>query len=86
MFGTTGGMGTMFPFGLLLLVGLVLLIVVAVRVIGGGIRRDDSPVRGGSGRTGERSPARQRLDERYASGELTTEEYRERVRELGESA
>jgi putative membrane protein len=32
----------------------------------------------------ERSRARQVLDERYARGEITTEEYRERLRALGE--
>jgi len=79
--GLGGGRGWMWVFWLLLLVGLVLLVVVAVRALGGGITR-------GSGATnGERRPvhgrAREILDERYARGELTTDEYRERLHQLG---
>lgn len=73
------GFGLMWLFGLLMLVGIALLIVVAVRALGGGI----------SGRSGAaapgRSAARQILDERYARGELSTEEYRERLRTLEET-
>lgn len=75
------GMGWMWLFWLLLVAGLVLLIVVAVRAIGGGAYRRDA--RGGTS-SQERSRARQVLDERYARGDLSTEEYRERLRELGE--
>lgn len=75
------GMGWMGLFWLLLVVGVVLLVVVAVRAVGGGITRD------GEGREpGERNRARQVLDERYARGEITTEEYRERLRVLGGDA
>ena len=75
-------MGWMWVFWLLLIVGLLLLAVVAVRALGGGVT-------GGSGEAGAagvqmRSQARQVLDERYARGELTTEEYRERLQALGE--
>lgn len=75
------GMGWMWLFWLLLIIGVVLLVVVAARVLGGGVTRGD----GGDGRApGERSRARQVLDERYARGEIATEEYQERLRVLGE--
>jgi putative membrane protein len=70
-------------FGGLILVGLVLLGIVVVRVVGAGGRRD---VGGGRGTPEPRGPssARQLLDERYARGDLSTEEYRDRIRVLGE--
>lgn len=81
-FGNDMGMGWMWLFWLLLIVGAVLLIVVVVRAVGGGMTR--------TGDTGAVSPtrsrARQVLDERYARGELTTEEYRERLQTLGDDA
>jgi putative membrane protein len=62
-------------YGLLSLGTVVLLIVWTVRVF-----RDDS-----SSPVGPRtSDARRILDERYARGELTTEQYRHQVTELGE--
>lgn len=73
------GMGWGWLFWLLLVIGVVLLVVLAVRALGGGVTR-------GAGRPLARSRAREVLDERYARGELTTEEYRERLRELEESA
>lgn len=80
-YGNGMGMGWMWLFWLLVIAGIVVLVVVAVRAIGGGVSRTD-------GRTGatsqDRSGARQVLDERYARGEIGTEEYRERLRELGE--
>lgn len=77
------GWGWMCLFGLLMVVGVVLLVVVAVRAAGGGIaRRDDG---NGRAQQGE-SRARRILDARYAQGEITTEEYRERLRVLGEDA
>ncbi|HXV93516.1 MAG TPA: SHOCT domain-containing protein [Pseudonocardia sp.] len=72
------GMGWMWLFWLLLVAGLVLLGVVLVRVVGGGVDRGREPARP------ERSSrAREILDERYARGELTTQEYHERLRVLG---
>lgn len=77
-----GGVVWYWLFGALLLVGLALLVVVAVRVLRGGASRgrdaaarDQPPVR---------SQARRVLDERYAHGELSTDEYHERVQVLGE--
>ena len=77
-----GGMGWYWLFGALLLLGLTLLVVVAVRVLGGGVGRGGSPA--ASDQPPGRSQARSILDERYARGELSTEEYRERLEGLGE--
>jgi putative membrane protein len=75
------GMGWLWLFWLLVVAGVVVLVVVAVRAVGGGVSRGDEA----NGRTSQgRSRARQVLDERYARGEIATEEYRERLRELGE--
>jgi len=68
-------------FGVLMMLGLVLLVVVVVWAIGGGFRRggSDEP----DGARGRSEPqARRLLDERYARGDLTTEEYQQRVRVL----
>ncbi|POH62925.1 hypothetical protein C3B59_11195 [Cryobacterium zongtaii] len=67
--------GWLWLYGLLSLGAVVLLIVWTVRVF-----RDDS-----AGPVGpRRSDARRILDERYARGELTAEQYRQQVTELGE--
>lgn len=66
-----------FFFGFLMVAGPVLLLAVAVRVIAGGVGRRDS-----AGPDGAVGDARRILDERYARGDLTTEEYRDRLRVL----
>lgn len=85
-----GTMWGFWLFGLLLLIGLVLLVVLAVRALGGGISRGPSAGTSAGPRSGDRpqgpSRAREVLDERYARGELSTEEYRERLQTLGEDA
>jgi putative membrane protein len=81
MMGFGAGMSWMWLFWLLLVVGVALVAVVAVRAMGGGLTGGN---RGAQRRQAEPSRARQLLDERYARGELTTEEYRERLRVLGE--
>lgn len=63
-------MGWAWLFWLLLVIGLVLLGIVAVRAFSRGASD------GGS--------ARRILDERYAKGEMTTEEYRERLKTLSD--
>lgn len=73
--------------GPLLLIGIALLVLLAVRVFGGGVR-------GGYGPAGPQGPdgpppavasgARQILDERFARGELTADQYREHLKVLGE--
>lgn len=76
------GMGWYWLFGALLLLGLALLVVVAVRGLSGRVGRG-GPDAGGDQPPG-RSQARSILDERYARGELSSEEYRERLQGLGE--
>lgn len=85
MWGHGWDMGWWWLFGLLILVGIALLvacILLAVRLFSGASGRGE-----GSGAPGPRSgpsQARQILDERYAKGELTTEQYREQIQVLGE--
>ncbi len=84
------GMGWGMLFGLLLLAGLGVLIVVLVRAYGGGVRPGPGapPVYGppiGSGPDTGVGRARDILAERYARGEIDTEEYQERLRHLGAS-
>ncbi len=86
MMGSFGsGMGSMWLFALLALAGITLLVILVVRLLGGGLNRG-RPAGGdvhGDG-TPSRSRARQILDERFARGELTIEDYRERLQALGE--
>lgn len=89
MWGYGWNLGGMWLFGVLTLVGIALVVVLLVRVFGGSMRGAD-PTQGAD-RTGESPPtpptsnrARQILDERFAAGEITTDQYREQVRVLGE--
>lgn len=81
--GGMGGMGLTWVFGLLLVAGVIVLVVMLVKTISGSsshtgeIDRSRGPG-AGPGR------ARDILDERYARGELSAEEYRDRVRTLEE--
>jgi putative membrane protein len=69
-------------YAVLLAAGVVLLVVTAVRVLVGGL--DDGPDRAKDRTRTANSRARQILDERYAAGELSNEEYEHRVRVLEE--
>ncbi len=92
--GYGSGMG-MWGFGLLLVVGVGLLVVLAARALGSGVTRGPrvGPNEPPHDATGTEQPqdapapgpgrAREILDERYARGELSTEEYRERLQSLG---
>lgn len=83
-----GGVALTFLFSALLIGGLVLMVLVGIRVLLGGISRPaggDTPQDTDS-HPATRSEARRLLDERYARGELSTEEYREHVENLGEGA
>ncbi|MBT2551845.1 SHOCT domain-containing protein [Arthrobacter sp. ISL-5] len=87
MWGCDQGMGWMWLWGPLLLIGIALLVLLAVRVIGCGIRGGYGP--GGPDGPGGPPPmggsrARQILDERFAKGELTADQYREQLKVLGE--
>lgn len=79
-----GGAG-MWLFGLLTLVGVGLLGLLAVRLLGGGLARA-LPTPGATAEL--RAEARAHdlakaiLDERYARGEIDTEEYQDRIRGL----
>ena len=88
MWGNGYGMGFMWwvwPVGLVLVLGVVLLTIVTIRVFttgSGASGRQGTPLAGPDS-TG-RSAARLLLDERFARGELDAEEYRHRVQVLGE--
>lgn len=73
-------MGWMWVFWILLLVGLAILIVLLVRLLGGGMS-----TRHGAGPGEAANRPLEILRERYARGELTTEEYQERLRTLREA-
>lgn len=79
------GMGWMWLFWLLIVVGTVVLVFVLVKAFtgssGGGTRQGGSappPTDAGPRRS------REILEERYARGEISTEEFRERLRTLEE--
>ncbi len=74
-YGYNGGVW-MWVVGGLIVVGLVVLVVAL-------IRNSTAVTRAGTTITAVTSTPRQILDERYARGELNTEEYRERVVTLG---
>lgn len=82
----SGGMGSMWLFGLLALVGVTLLVILLVRLSGGGLVRGNAPSNdvSGEGRA-DRNRAHQILDERLAKGELSVEEYRQRLQTLREN-
>ena len=86
MTGSGTGMGWGWIFGALVMVGVVLLVVLAVRAIGGGVSSRPSGPGPTSGSRSGPGRAREVLDERYARGELTTEEYQERLRVLGDNS
>jgi putative membrane protein len=85
MMGSGFGGGGMWLFAVLTVAGLTLLVIVAVRVFGAGVSRS-AWTRDAPGTTPPpRNRVRQILDERYARGELTTEEYRGRLQALDDT-
>ena len=110
--------GWMWLWGVFLLAGIVVLVILAIRLLTGGIRHDGPgippgpgphapgqyppPGQGGApglpvvapvldaaatpGSPPGRSPARRILDERFARGELTVEQYRENLKVLDEES
>ena len=76
------GMAWMWFFWPLLLVAVVILLALSTRSHGVSGRRGD----GAPSNTNRRPSARDILDRRYASGELSTEEYRERLAALRNEA
>lgn len=80
MWGNYGMSGWSWGFGGLVVIGVVILIIVLVR--------RQTPSRTETPLTpftvpGSSASPKQILDERYARGDLTTEEYRERITALG---
>ncbi len=71
------GGGWMWLWGVAMMTLFVVLIVWLIRAVGGG-----SFSAGGSARSEPNHRAREILGERFAKGELTPEEYRERIGEL----
>jgi len=71
---------TIVLYAALLVVGVTLLATTAVRVLVGGIA--DSPGAATSARPTASRSARQILEERYAAGELSTDEFQHRLRVL----
>ena len=86
MWGYGTNMGwMMWLWGVLLLVGIALLVLVAVRLSGpGGTPGRHPEWRGLPGPDAGRTRAQLILDERFARGEIAEEEYRGRLRVLGE--
>jgi putative membrane protein len=74
------GGGWMWLFGPLLIIAVALSVTLLVRALGGGISGAGS----GQSSPPSKGPSRAEhiLEERYAAGELTTEEYQERLRTL----
>ncbi len=81
-----GGSAGIWLFATLLMLGVALIVVLAIRVLGGGIRPD----RDGRARPVDRqagsSRAREVLAERHAHGDIDTEEYNQRVTVMGTDA
>jgi len=76
-----GNMGWAWGYGLLAIVGVAVLIYVVVRLVSNNSGNNDArsvPKQAGS------SGARRILEERFARGELTAEQYREQLRVLDE--
>ena len=71
---------TMVLYAALLVVGVTLLAITALRVLIGGIA--DSPGPATTPRPTSSRSALQILEERYATGELSTDEYQHRLRVL----
>ncbi|MBT1003904.1 SHOCT domain-containing protein [Paenarthrobacter sp. DKR-5] len=89
MGGYGSGMGWAWMFWLLLIVGVVLLAGAGIWFFSARRRRGGptgSPDGSGAGPAGSGGTPREILDERFARGELTAEEYQERLKILkGES-
>lgn len=85
MMGGYAGMGWTWMFWLLLIVGVVLLAGLGIWFFSAGRRRGGptaSPEGRGAELSGSGGTPREILDERFARGELTAEEYHERLKIL----
>jgi len=107
MWGYGYEIGWMWLWGVFLLAGITVLVILAVRLLTGGLRHDGPGLPPGPGQYAPpgqggppgafpspiappfpagRSQARLILDERFARGELTAEQYRESLLVLGEES
>jgi putative membrane protein len=77
-----GNMGWAWGYGLLALAGVALLIYVLVRLLS---KKSESDNTRSSSQPADSSTAKRILEERFARGELTAEQYREQLRVLDES-
>ncbi len=86
MMGNTAFFGWSWVFGLLMFAGIAVLVYVVVRVLMSASSSSTPPsaAPGPALVPSASVSARQILDERFARGELTTEQYREQVQTLGE--
>lgn len=85
MGGYGSGMGWAWMYWLLLIVGVLLLAALGIWFFSASRRRSGStgsPDSSGAGLAGSGGTPREILDERFARGELTAEEYHERLRTL----
>lgn len=80
MWGNDSMNGWFWGFGVLVIIGVVILVIVVVRMLSS--PRTVQPQTPSTAPPAAPSPKRI-LDEQYAKGELTTQEYRERLSTLG---
>jgi putative membrane protein len=77
-----GNMGWAWGYGLLALAGVAVLIYLVIRLVS---NKSESSDARSAPRPAEPSGAKRILEERFARGELTTEQYRDQLRVLDES-
>ena len=82
-YGYDGGGAWMWVFGGLMMVGVLVLIGLVVWAVTAATNRGGSTAASSPVDVGGRTRTRQVLDERYARGELNSEEYTERLHTLG---
>ncbi|MCY7403360.1 MAG: SHOCT domain-containing protein [Cryobacterium sp.] len=75
-------MGWSWGFGLVALVGIAILVYVVIRLLSKNGGSDPSST--STSTQPDLTSARKILDERFARGEVTAEQYRERIRVLGD--